>query len=200
MSEQYLLECKCGRSNPVSASHAGRDIRCGCGKTLDVPPLRVLRRLPVADAAATAEASVWSGRQRLWVLGALLIAAGVLLGGFTQWNKPPPPNQAVAAEMQDMAERVRQQAPNLSVSKAMEAFYQYSITPLRTLDQIVETHPYNETYADRLAMNRNWMIVAWGLVGLGVLVIASTHVLSAVQPQAAPSGKLRKGGHAVHHG
>jgi hypothetical protein len=197
MSDHYLLECRCGKTVPVSASQAGGEVRCACGSKVDVPPLRTLRKLPIAEASTLAEGPTWTGRQRLWVLGGVLIVAGIVLGVYTRWNVPPPPDKAVAAELLELNDRVRQEAPKLSLSQAIEKFVAYSNAPLRTFDQILADHKYNEEYQGLLTRNKNWTIVAWGLVGLGFVVIASTHILSATTPRAAPSSKLRKGGHAV---
>lgn len=46
----YQLTCSCGATHAVSASQAGQNILCACGKTLEVPTLRGLAALPVAIA------------------------------------------------------------------------------------------------------------------------------------------------------
>ncbi|MEX2188559.1 MAG: hypothetical protein WD875_17255 [Pirellulales bacterium] len=193
MSEMYLLDCKCGKQTPVAPSQAGGEVRCACGAKVDVPTLRAMRRLPVAEQRAQAEQSVWAGRQRLWVVGAVLIAVGAVLGGYMRWNRPPPPDAAVKAEILENAEAVRQQAPGLSVSQARSAFESLRTTPLYTLDQIVEGHRYKAEYKELLATNQNWTRVAWVLAGLGVVVIASSHVLAAVTPGTRSAGKHSSG-------
>lgn len=192
MTETYLLECECGKRNPVGPSQAGREVRCACGATLDVPALRAMRRLPVAETSAAEEHSTWSGRQRLWVVGGLLLALAAALGGFVRWNHPPPPEAAIKADLQAKAEAFRREVPGYSVAELRKNFELLSSVNLQMWPRTLEDHDYHRIYRNTLATNRNWSIVAWSLAGLGMLVIASTHVFSAFQP-GAPRGKLRKG-------
>lgn len=192
MSETYLLECKCGRRTPVGPSQAGRELRCECGAALDVPALRAMRRLPVAEAAAAETGPTWSGRQRLWVVGGLLLAFAAALGGFVRWNRPPPPEAAIRADLLDKADAFRREVPRYSVAQLRNSFDLLSSVNLAAWPRTLEDHDYHRYYRAALATNRNWSIVAWSLAGLGMLVIASTHVSSAFAP-GAPRGKLRKG-------
>lgn len=46
----HLLDCPCGKPLTVDSSLAGGQIACeACGKTVDVPSLRGLKSLPLAD-------------------------------------------------------------------------------------------------------------------------------------------------------
>lgn len=49
MTTKYLLACTCGQSLPVELNQAGRSITCNCGKTVEVPSMRLLRQLPTCD-------------------------------------------------------------------------------------------------------------------------------------------------------
>lgn len=40
---QYQVHCECKKSIAVSGADAGAAVRCPCGKTVEVPPLHVLR-------------------------------------------------------------------------------------------------------------------------------------------------------------
>lgn len=39
----YEVRCECGKAYPVGAADAGVSFPCGCGKTVEVPPLHRLR-------------------------------------------------------------------------------------------------------------------------------------------------------------
>jgi hypothetical protein len=41
---EYQLKCVCGQTLPVSAGAAGTRLLCSCGRTVEVPSLRELRR------------------------------------------------------------------------------------------------------------------------------------------------------------
>lgn len=79
---QYLLSCECGQQHTVDQTQAGESLVCSCGRTLDVPQLRVLRTLPAAtsESGATKQSSswtVWHGAAMLAVIVAL-IGIGVI--------------------------------------------------------------------------------------------------------------------------
>jgi hypothetical protein len=40
----YEVRCECGKAHAVGATEAGTTLRCDCGRTIDVPPLHVLRK------------------------------------------------------------------------------------------------------------------------------------------------------------
>jgi hypothetical protein len=39
----YEVRCECGKTRAVGAADAGTSVRCPCGRSVDVPPLHVLR-------------------------------------------------------------------------------------------------------------------------------------------------------------
>lgn len=84
----YLLSCRCGRALPVEVGQAGEQIQCPCGATLDVPPLRQLRQLPVAAAAHEAAPSRWTAGHG--AIAACLVLAGLamLAAGWSYWSEP----------------------------------------------------------------------------------------------------------------
>ena len=75
MSDQYLLECECGKQLSVGARQAGQSVRCGCGNTIGVPSLRDLRRLPVAHRGDRRKSTAWSQTQGFtFVMGSIVTA------------------------------------------------------------------------------------------------------------------------------
>lgn len=53
MSQRYKLECQCGAEHPVETSQAGREITCSCGRTLAIPSMLKMKRLPAWEADET---------------------------------------------------------------------------------------------------------------------------------------------------
>ena len=80
MSQRFALPCSCGASVPVGIRQAGETVTCHCGKALDVPKLRDLRRLdPLAESQPVrtrASWSVWQGSLFVVGLCALVLSAG----------------------------------------------------------------------------------------------------------------------------
>ena len=62
---EHLLTCTCGRLIRVTRSQAGQELTCECGQKLQVPTLRGLGQLPVADttdvSGASTERKAWGG-------------------------------------------------------------------------------------------------------------------------------------------
>ncbi|MHB8972155.1 MAG: hypothetical protein ACYC3X_06590 [Pirellulaceae bacterium] len=88
---KYLLPCPCGKSVPVEISQAGQTARCGCGNTLNVPAMRLIRQLPVADAAAPSKfrnERSWSVLQGvLFASGLTLLGIGLAMAAYYQWGR-----------------------------------------------------------------------------------------------------------------
>ncbi|MBP5620695.1 MAG: hypothetical protein J6X44_01640, partial [Thermoguttaceae bacterium] len=43
---KYRLTCECGRSYPIEPRQAGQTLDCECGKTLQIPTMLKMKRLP----------------------------------------------------------------------------------------------------------------------------------------------------------
>ena len=74
MSTQYLLPCTCGRSITVSPRQAGQEVTCECGAAVDVPTMRQLRQLELAEATKSADQPRWSTTQGILFAGGTLLA------------------------------------------------------------------------------------------------------------------------------
>jgi hypothetical protein len=89
--KKYLLPCNCGQNVEVDASQAGLQVVCGCGAKLDVPTMRGLSQLRVAEAPAR-EASVsqaaWGPGQGSMFLGAVLAICGVIALALVWRTRP----------------------------------------------------------------------------------------------------------------
>lgn len=93
---RYLLSCECGESVPVETGHAGGQVDCICGRTLDVPPLRVLRHLPTEAttspaAAAKRAGSTWGAGQGIATICLLAAVAFGCAAAWSRWGEPTLP-------------------------------------------------------------------------------------------------------------
>lgn len=73
----HLLTCECGLSHRVGRSQAGQQISCECGKELQVPTLRGLSELPLAEEKGVdaSQSSAWKG----WRAPTLATCSGLLV-------------------------------------------------------------------------------------------------------------------------
>jgi hypothetical protein len=87
----YLLTCECGKTIPVEVGQAGERVACECGVQLEVPTLRKLRHLPVAEPLAVKPRATWNARKGL--VSASLIASAVLFiaAAWSRWTEPSIP-------------------------------------------------------------------------------------------------------------
>ena len=89
MAQQYLLLCDCGAKITVTASQAGDQLVCECGKNLDVPSFTELHQLePVTDPTDRPDHKrrTWTGLQALLFTGGLLTAVAASGGiGFATY-------------------------------------------------------------------------------------------------------------------
>ena len=89
MAQEYLLPCDCGAKITVTASQAGDQLVCECGKDLDVPSFTELRQLePVTDSTDRPDHKrrTWTRLQALLFTGGLLTAVAASGGiGFATY-------------------------------------------------------------------------------------------------------------------
>ena len=55
----YEVRCECGKARPVTAADAGASLRCGCGRSVEVPPLHQLRAT-AGQAGVSAEMQLYA--------------------------------------------------------------------------------------------------------------------------------------------
>ena len=58
MSQKYLLPCSCGKEVLIETSQAGGNVLCECERSLKIPTLLQMKRLPLAEEAQTQSPSV----------------------------------------------------------------------------------------------------------------------------------------------
>jgi hypothetical protein len=89
--KKYLLPCHCGHHVEVDAGQAGLTVACACGAMLEVPTMRGLSTLAVAeskDAAEDRERSAWGPGQGLLFLGTIATICGVIALGLVLRTRP----------------------------------------------------------------------------------------------------------------
>lgn len=92
MPDKYLVPCDCGNRVLATVHQAGSQIACTCGNQVDVPPLRRLKQLPLADDQPAARAKpAWTPRHAATMGGAAVTAGLLLLAGYLWATEPPPP-------------------------------------------------------------------------------------------------------------
>jgi hypothetical protein len=85
---KYALTCECGNVLPVEIGQAGEVVVCQCGATLDVPPLRKLRHLPVVTDTVDRPAPTWNARHGI-IATCLILATGLALWAlWSRWTEP----------------------------------------------------------------------------------------------------------------
>lgn len=88
MSDQFLLDCPCGKQVQVTRSQAGSRVECACGKSLEVPPLRKLVHLPPVDNIVAAEGPIWNLNRGLIFLGAVIALPALAFCAFLYYSLP----------------------------------------------------------------------------------------------------------------
>lgn len=165
---QYLLSCPCGKQTPVASSQAGETVRCKCGELLEVPTLRGLRQLPVAEEpGAEREAA----GQPFWSLGlGLLFVSGVALtlislvvivslAGYISTLETEPPEMYTPDQFRELMS-------DMTADRLWDSW-----TQLRDLEQFPLRQPSDPPWiAERFQRSLSiGMMVASGLIGaLGI--------------------------------
>ncbi len=159
MSERYLLPCRCGQQITVEPRQAGETVVCGCGQQLQVPRLREVMALEPAPAesAPPPSAAVWGWRQMIRLIGVILLAASLVIGGVLFLNRP------VSQSQRRSPEQLKR--------------YAHKLTPLETwghwewakkgVDRRVDLQ-----YARKMTSFRIWLgaTAALGLIGAGLII------------------------------
>ncbi len=109
MSANYLLPCRCGQRLVVEPRRAGETIICSCGASLQIPTMLEMARLepaPVESVASPAD-SGWSWRQRMLLVGIVLVSVAIFAGFLVFISQPIPPiNQIDPEQIQENAKRL----------------------------------------------------------------------------------------------
>jgi len=178
---KYLLACDCGKSVPVEMRQAGERVVCVCGATLDVPPLRKLRHLPVEAPVAVKSAAAWSPRRG--IITACLVL-GTILAAIALWNRLTEP----AVEPFNAAGRERVVDEGLKTMTPVQAWRAWVETyrPLAERGFTVFENPHTAEIQEEIARRR--------FLQRTLLVFAGAFVAIAVLAAFWPAAKTRRRG------
>lgn len=172
MTAKYLLPCKCGKEIPVELRQAGQQVRCECGAENEVPRMQDLRQLKRADipqpATKPAARRRWGRRQRLLVVGGVLVLLSILLRVYLYGREP------------------RLNVDSLRPWQTVQVWEQFR-------GGLQGRLPTERAYEDELQKHRRWVYVAVVLGSLGVLTMLSSLFVSAGPPTRRPAGSAPAG-------
>lgn len=172
---KYLLPCACGQNVPVDIGQAGREVVCTCGATMEVPPLRKLRHLPAAVAAAERPTSTWNSRSG--TVTALLVLAS-LPAAWAIWSRLSEPT----IEPFDAA--VRRQVVDEGLDKltpfAAWELWVARYRPLAESGFAVLEHPHTAQIEQFVTKQRFLQKVLLAVAG----ILAGTAAVAALWPNA----------------
>lgn len=188
MNPKYLLPCPCGRETVIEVTQSGQTVTCQCGRELDVPSMLQIRKLPRALVEAReAPRRAWGARERLLVLGGLVLAvavgcAAVLLARWPAAPKVPDTVTWVLFPTGGDKTPVFKETRDLT---PLESYVVWNALPRE-----LEASPQGprETYNRAVASARNWMIV----VGVVALLGAACAAGSLLAPPAGARRGRRK--------
>ena len=170
MTIRYLLPCPCGARIPVDVSQAGERIFCQCGVTLDVPTMRQLRELELAEPEAVATRTEWGVRQGVILLALVVTLVAGAIGGYLWAVQPAPPTLDTEAALRAIDQQVN----------AMTPLQSWELWHGRILaDGLVQyENPVQIAYHARVAARRRWAKVALVVASCGLFTLLSAVLLA----------------------
>lgn len=82
---KYLLTCECGEKLPIEVAQAGQQVRCDCGRSIAVPALRAIRKLPQAEVEQVRRKSPgkWTfAHGAAFAVGTVLVFVGFVIAAY----------------------------------------------------------------------------------------------------------------------
>ena len=174
---KYLLTCHCGANVPVEIGQAGERVVCQCGATLEAPPLRKMRHLPVAPAAGASAglSPAWSPRKGI-VTACLVLAAVLAVMALWSWiTEPVIAPFSAAGRQQAVEEGLKTMTPEQSWHLWVERY-----KPLAEQGFTEFEHPHAAAIEQQIAKQRFFQRMLLAAAGVFVAVAA----LAAFWPRA----------------
>lgn len=156
----YLLPCECGNEVSVTLAQAGQTVSCSCGRSLSVPTMLGIKALELAEPESDwpISKSEWGARQRVILVGLVLVLASVAVLAFFHRGEPEPPAKILET---DLLER---HTESLSLIQTMQ-LWDY-------LRQGFSTKREVDIYYERLlAAYHRRMGITLVFLGLGILTL-----------------------------
>jgi hypothetical protein len=179
MTTAYLLPCACGEKLRIDASQAGLDVRCRCGKDVKAPTLRGLSQLErVEEDAATKPPQQWGTRQRLVLIGSLIVSCGLGVAGW-YWYNTPPSELRVSIDSR-LPKQLAEQIGAMSAEELIETWNKVAKEELDRTEpaELANYHRFVEHQQRR-------MYIGLGIAAIGGLVQASSLVVGKSKPKPA---------------
>jgi len=171
MTTKHLLPCQCGRNIVVDPRQAGESVRCECGRSVDVPTLRQLRRLdPVKETDGRDKTRTpWStGQGVVFAIGSLIALIGFVAAillfihrSRLDTARPPAPD----------LERLREDTRRASADHLWEFWWKLSAIKEQRLKRRTPRFILDRRRAKTLSTYMYFAAGA-GTVGVGVATVA----------------------------
>ncbi|MFI4874108.1 MAG: hypothetical protein ACIALR_02155 [Blastopirellula sp. JB062] len=167
---KYLLTTDEGEQVVVNSTQAGELIQTPSGRTVEVPPLRELRQLPLHEEGRSKNSpGEWNrAAGLLFAVGFLLMLIGVGIGSYVMLTLP---EKAIVEPLE--TEMIDSEFQKMPANVSLEMWIEFSepgyldkIRDFRTQNEMINLYRTNRTY---YAMG----CFAVGLVGLALLVGAA---------------------------
>jgi hypothetical protein len=107
---KYLLTCNCGAALPVDVGQAGERVICQCGSSVEVPPLRKLRHLPM-ETGPTEKSASWNARRGITATLIILAAIPALVALWSRVSEPKVASFEPVAHTRNVEERLKRATP-----------------------------------------------------------------------------------------
>lgn len=172
----YLVKCECGKDVSVQVGQAGEQVSCACGKQVSVPPLRMLRHLPVVEHEVKQTGAAWDARKGGAAAGFIAALILVAIAAWSWFTEPVVPTFPADHEstMSKFVETV----------KPLEAWQMWidSYRPLAESGFTEFRHPHAEAYEKYIADKRFLQKVLLVLAAVAAGIAAAV----AFWPRSAP--------------
>jgi len=157
VTAKYLLPCSCGRHVVVEPRQAGQTLSCPCGASLTAPTLLGLAALDPAPDEPVVSASAWGFKQRLQLIGGVLLLAAAVGGAWLYGHRPISPTID--------ARYIQATAKKFTPSQAW--------TIWKDMEQQGLDRRIDQRFADAVIRFRIWMVVV-GCIALAGATLCAT--------------------------
>jgi hypothetical protein len=159
---------------PVELGQAGGQVVCGCGKSLQVPPFRQLRELPVESAEAPIGRRAWHPRNGVIAIGLIAAAALAAVSLWVHLKEPKPPKFDVAGAHRQLNDALEDLTPS--------AAWHWWVDRHSMLEEGFQVHPFRMSPADQDKLERSQFMKK------ALLVPAAVFIAIAIAAALWPSG------------
>ena len=149
----YRLTCECGRAYPIETRQSGQTFQCECGKTLQIPTMLKMKRLPLWEESASSLDEAPNGSSASSVNSPAnskdSVASGSVASGSVASDSVA--SDSVASETRDVAPSSKQSSNKPSIINADSSASQAN-------------KPTNKSTCNKLSSKRFGLLVVAGLV------------------------------------